>query len=84
MYLRRKKNFGKIFALLFTAIFMILLSGCVNKEAANGISFQEDTVTIEKYETYSLKLQGTEGEEIEWKSKDNWMLSNKIRLYNNS
>ena len=70
MYLRRKKNFGKIFALLFTAIFMVLLSGCGNKEAANGISFQEDTVTIEKYETYSLKLQGTEDEDIEWKSKN--------------
>ncbi|MBQ2986616.1 MAG: hypothetical protein IJE23_03955 [Tyzzerella sp.] len=70
MYLRRKKNFGKIFALLFTAIFMVLLSGCGNKEQVNGVSFQEDTVTIEKYETYSLKLQGTEDEEIEWKSKD--------------
>lgn len=37
---------------------------------SHGISFGEDSVTVEKYETRTLELVGTEDKEIVWKSKN--------------
>ena len=54
-----------MFALLFAA-------GCSREDTAqsHGMSFREKSVTVEKYETYTLELQGAEGKQIEWKTND--------------
>lgn len=67
---RYGKKIRKVFVVLFAVCFMLLLYGCDGSKQAQGVSFREDTVTIEKYETYSLQLLGVEDEDIEWKSKD--------------
>lgn len=70
MRLRREKNITKIFVALFAVTMMLMLGGCGEKKQLTDVSFLEDTVTIERYETYSLGLIGAEGKEIEWKSDD--------------
>ena len=37
---------------------------------SQGVFFQEDAITVEKYETYTLELLGAADKTIEWKSGD--------------
>ena len=61
--------------LIIIMCIMTLLSavGCKQQKdnsQSHGMFFDENSVTVEKFETYTLKLQGAEGKQIEWKSND--------------
>ena len=61
--------------ILIILCMIVLLSavGCNRQEdagQASGISFREASVTVERYETCTLELQGAEGKQIEWKTGD--------------
>jgi len=62
-------------AVLTILCMLVLLSavGCDRQDGgvqSHGMFFQQDSVTVEKYETFILELQGAEGKQIEWKSQD--------------
>ena len=61
-----------ILILLSVAAFVFLFNGgdSGDSDLSHGISFREDSVSIEKFETYTLDLQGAENKQIEWKSND--------------
>ena len=62
-----------ILVLISAAVAAVFLFNSGNRSDSvqfHGIFFQEDTVTIEKFETYTLELVGAEDKEIEWKSND--------------
>ena len=72
MNIQWKKGIKTILIIL---CMIVLLSavGCNRQEdagQASGISFRESSVTVEKYETCTLELQGAEGRQIEWKTGD--------------
>lgn len=49
---------------------ILLLNGCEKKTASMEADFLENSISVEKYETYELKLTGCEEKDIRWKSKD--------------
>ena len=60
------------FVLLSAAAFVFLSNSDKGggNDQVSSIFFREDTVTVEKFETYTLELQGVEDKTIEWKSMD--------------
>ncbi len=60
--------------LIILCMFVVLSAvGCNQQEAvsqSHELAFRENSVTVEKYETYTLELQGAEGKQIEWKTND--------------
>ena len=70
MRLRSGKTISRFLVIMLTVAFAVLFGGCGKDAQLTGVSFLEDTITIEKYETYTLSLLGAEDKEIEWKSED--------------
>ena len=63
----------KIGLILLCMLVLLSAVGCNSQEdtvQSHGMSFRENSVTVEKYETYALELLGAEGKQIEWKSND--------------
>jgi len=59
--------------MILCIVMLLSAAGCRRSDEgvqSNGIFFQENSVTVEKYETYTLELQGAEGKQIEWKTND--------------
>ncbi len=62
-----------VLVLISSVVAAVFLFNSGNRDSgvqSHGISFREDSVTIEKFETYSLELVGAENNEIEWKSNN--------------
>ena len=70
MKLLRKKKIIQLLFVVVATIFTFLLNGCSEDALADGVSFVEDTVSIEKYETYTMELLGWESTDVTWKSED--------------
>ena len=62
----------RIALIILCVLALLFAAGCRQKdtEQSHGMSFRENSVTVEKYETYTLELQGAEGKQIEWKTND--------------
>ncbi len=72
MNMQCKKSIKTILIILCMVVLLTAV-GCNRQEVGGqspGIFFREDSVTVEKYETYALELQGAEGKQVEWKTQD--------------
>ena len=72
MNMQYKKGIKTILIILCMVVLLSAV-GCNRRDEggqSNGMFFQEESVTLEKYETYTLELQGAEGKQIEWKTND--------------
>ncbi len=57
--------------MVMVATFLAMVFRNFNTGASlEGVAFLEDTITIEKSETYTISLIGAEDKEIKWKSED--------------
>ena len=72
MNMRYKNALKSVFIIL--CVFVLLAAvGCNHQkdgDQSHGMFFQENSVTVEKYETYTLELQGAEDKQIQWKTND--------------
>ena len=72
MNMQCKKGIKTILIILCMVVLLIAV-GCNRQEdggQSSGMFFQEDSITVEKYETYTLELQGAEDKQIQWKTND--------------
>ena len=63
----------KTILIILCMIMLLSAVGCHRSEEgvqSSEVFFRENSVTVEKYETYTLELQGAEGKQIEWKTND--------------
>ena len=65
----KKHSILILLVLLFTT-FVLLLNGCGKKVSLDGASFSVNSVSMEKYESYTLELNGCDSKDVTWKSED--------------